>query len=116
MNKDKEPLLSAEQFYKGVLINLSTAELMKAYAKYHTEWHLNKAKEVVAEYYTCHICGGDGYTIEVEATCCMRQGNECCGIPDPIQVQRECFCDKGIIPFDKQSITNAIENYIKEKL
>ncbi len=89
MNKDKEPLLSAEQFYKGVLINLSTAELMKAYAKYHTEWHLNNLKEIVCE----------------EAN--IKQESE----------YIDCSIGYAIVSsVDKQSITNAIENYIKEKL
>ena len=43
MNKDKEPLMSA---YKFMLNNKdkNTSELMKAYAKYHTEWHKKNEK------------------------------------------------------------------------
>ena len=42
--------------------------------------------------YICENCNGDGYTIEIEAECCRRSEYECCGIPDPVQVQKQCYC------------------------
>ena len=42
--------------------------------------------------YICENCNGDGYTIEVEAECCRRSNYECCGCPDPVQVQKQCYC------------------------
>ena len=33
----------------------------------------------------CEVCKGAGYTIE--PVCCGRAGEECCGQPDPSQVQ-----------------------------
>ena len=43
--------------------------------------------------FICNNCNGDGYTIEVEAECCMQRNDYCCGIPIPIQVQRGCYCN-----------------------
>ena len=43
--------------------------------------------------YICENCNGDGYTIEVEAECCMQRNDYCCGIPNPIQVQKGCYCN-----------------------
>ena len=46
----------------------------------------------------CPICGGYGYTIEIEAECCGDfKDFGCCGVPNPIQVQAECKCDNGKI-------------------
>jgi hypothetical protein len=47
----------------------------------------------------CSLCDGNGYTIEVEAECC-RNFNDygCCGVPDPVQVQKQCYCSGGELP------------------
>jgi hypothetical protein len=46
----------------------------------------------------CSACGGYGYTIEVEAECCGNYKEYgCCGVPNPVQVQVECKCDKGYV-------------------
>lgn len=47
MNKEKEPLLSAEEFLINKINHVHTSMAMESYAKYHTEWYLNKVKEVV---------------------------------------------------------------------
>lgn len=47
---------------------------------------------------TCPDCNGYGYTIEVRATCCGNlQHGSCCGVPDPEQYQKECYCENGMI-------------------
>ena len=45
----------------------------------------------------CGGCNGDGWVIEVEPRCCGRllRGGECCGEPDPEQVQVQCPCCDG---------------------
>lgn len=58
--------------------------------------------------YICKNCDGYGYTIEVEAECCRRSNYECCGIPNPIQVQKQCYCS--II-----TIKELLQIYKKEK-
>ena len=47
----------------------------------------------------CSLCDGQGWTIEIEAECCgdYREYG-CCGVPNPVQVQVECKCDKGFVP------------------
>ena len=46
----------------------------------------------------CPVCGGYGYTIEIEAECCGNYKEyECCGIPNPVQVQVQCKCDNGYV-------------------
>ena len=42
-----EPLMSAEEWYQNIPEVLRAFRLADQYAKYHTEWHLNKVKEVV---------------------------------------------------------------------
>ena len=90
MNKDKEPLLSASEFYDAI-IDMSNIprehwqneiiDFMDNYANYKTEWHLRQCSEVVCEEAECEITKW-GYVAIV----------------------------------DKQSITNAVENYINESL
>ena len=47
----------------------------------------------------CSVCEGQGWTIEIEANCCGNYREYgCCGVPEPIQVQVECKCDKGCVP------------------
>lgn len=47
----------------------------------------------------CSVCGGYGYTIEIEAECCGNYKEYgCCGVPNPVEVQVECKCDKGFVP------------------
>ena len=87
MNKDKEPLLSFNDWFHKKTVNIKVDD----YAKYHTQWHLNKVKEVVCEeadttQKECHYTGvraGGSYFISI---------------------------------VDKQSITNAINSYIDENL
>ncbi len=62
----------------------TTYEWMEAYATYHTQWHLNKVKDVVLD--------------------------------KAVGVLHRDIENNIIILIDKQSITNAIENYIKENL
>ena len=46
----------------------------------------------------CSACGGYGYTIEIEAECCGNYKKYgCCGVPNPVQVQVECKCDRGYV-------------------
>jgi len=46
----------------------------------------------------CSACGGYGYTIEIEAECCGNYKEYgCCGVPNPVQVQVECKCDRGYV-------------------
>jgi hypothetical protein len=46
----------------------------------------------------CSACGGYGYTIEIEANCCGNYKEYgCCGVPNPVQVQVECKCDRGYV-------------------
>ena len=51
----------------------------------------------------CDNCHGDGYTIEVEAECCLDfREYGCCGVPNPVQVQVECHkCQNGIIEIEE---------------
>jgi len=57
------------------------------------------------KYVTCPYCNGDGFTIEVEAECCNcpTDRGECCNVPNPIQVQKQCCCENGKV---KQEINN----------
>jgi hypothetical protein len=56
--------------------------------------------------YICENCNGDGYTIEVEAECCRRSDYQCCGIPVPVEVQKQCYCSgntaKELLPIFKK--------------
>ncbi len=55
----------------------------------------------------CPNCDGHGYTIEIEAECCwnadyIERYGSCCGVPNPIQVQKECrLCDYGTIEVEE---------------
>ena len=52
MGNKKEPLMSAEEYYNSIKIRnkgFTTYEWMEKYANYVTEWHLNNAKEFVAD-------------------------------------------------------------------
>jgi len=47
----------------------------------------------------CSVCEGHGWTIEIEANCCGNYKDYgCCGVPEPVQVQVECKCDRGFVP------------------
>ena len=63
------------------------------------EQNINKIKneDFLEDHIICNVCGGYGYTIEIEAQCCGNEESVCCGIPTPVQVQVECRCDKGYI-------------------
>jgi len=89
MENKKEPLMSAEEWYYDQLLKqngkiLSNFEIGQQYAKYHTQWHLNNAKEFVA---------GKAIT------------NDDCN---------NWNCQG--MSVDKQSIHNAIDNYIEINL
>lgn len=50
MENKKEPLMSAEQYYHKLdAISYAPLSFAKSYAKYHTQWHLNNAKEFLAD-------------------------------------------------------------------
>ena len=76
MNKDKEPLLSFNDWFHKKTVNIKVDD----YAKYHTKWHLNNAKEFAAD---------EAYV---------------------------CFDDICNVVVDKQSITNAVDKYIEDRL
>lgn len=58
-------------------------------------------KDETANENICPHCEGYGYTIEVEAQCCGNYKEYgCCGVPEPVQVQVECKCDRGYIPLE----------------
>ncbi len=62
--------------------------------------NLNKAESPALQQgaVICSACGGYGYTIEIEAECCGNYKEYgCCGVPNPVQVQVECKCDKGYV-------------------
>jgi len=48
---------------------------------------------------TCPDCGGYGYVVDIISKCCgnANEYGSCCGIPEPEQFQRECYCDNGKI-------------------
>jgi hypothetical protein len=76
---------------------------------------LLEPKGVSAEevYIKCHNCNGDGYTIEAE--CCRKGEEQCCGIPIPIQVECEhCKNTKYIPMHDYAGQSDAVEfgNYV----
>jgi hypothetical protein len=49
----------------------------------------------------CNLCEGKGWVVKIEANCCGNYKDYgCCGIPEPIQVQVECECDRGFVPLD----------------
>ena len=49
----------------------------------------------------CSLCDGQGWVVEVEANCCgSYKDYGCCGVPEPIQVQVKCKCDRGFVPLD----------------
>jgi len=57
---------------------------------------VNDTSHIEKDSNICGNCDGFGYTIEIEAICCGNYKDYgCCGIPEPIQVQVECSCDKG---------------------
>jgi len=94
MENKKEPLMSAKEWYYDQLLKqsgkiLSNFEIGQQYANYVTQWHLNNAKEFVA----------DG--IKYNHTCNDGKG---CGIH---------YCDSLCGNIDKQSIHTAIDNYIE---
>lgn len=110
LNKPPHTLITeAELFGDG---SDKLREKMQMYVDIYKEEHLVDALEQINDDFavkfaewkqendTCEICKGDGYTIEVEAECCWNTGyieeyGGCCGIPNPIQVQKECKCNKG---------------------
>jgi len=88
MENKKEPLMSAELYYDNNNTDkTTTAELMQAYANYVTQWHLNNAKEFVAD--EVKILD---YTV------------------------LENWIDLATPSIDKQSIHTAIDNYIEDNL
>jgi hypothetical protein len=49
MENKKEPLLSAEEFLIKKINHVHKTVAMQQYANYVTQWHLNNAKEFVAD-------------------------------------------------------------------
>lgn len=87
MENEKEPLISAEEYFENLKTPLELFSFAKEYANYVTQWHLNNAKEFVADDvkildYTVYENGIDLATPSI----------------------------------DKQSIHTAIDNYIKDNL
>ena len=92
MENKKEPLMSADEWYYNQLSKqsgkmITNFEIAKSYANYVTQWHLNNAKDFVADYvkildYTVYENGIDLATPSI----------------------------------DKQSIHTAIDNYIEINL
>ena len=87
MENKKEPLMSWGEFLKLKQVNFYSEKEVTEYANYVTQWHLNNAKDFVADYvkildYTVYENGIDLATPSI----------------------------------DKQSIHTAIDNYIKINL
>lgn len=61
MNKDKEPLMSAEEWEDKNKNNYSTNyQFAQAYAKYHTEWHKEENYKDMEEYADyCLMCSAE---------------------------------------------------------
>ena len=49
MENKKEPLMSVNEFFIKVFDDNREASFTAQYANYHTKWHLNNAKEFVAD-------------------------------------------------------------------
>ena len=61
----------------------------------------DKDKELHIGGVICSLCDGQGWVVEIEANCCGNYKDYgCCGIPEPIQVQVECKCDRGFVTQD----------------
>jgi hypothetical protein len=65
--------------------------------RYITE--LEQALQLLQPDVMCSLCNDKGFTIEVEAECCRNfDGTVCCNMPDPLQVQKQCYCSGGELP------------------
>ncbi|WP_296683530.1 hypothetical protein [Flavobacterium sp.] len=94
-------------------------KFFEVYLKYYKKSNeLDKMAEVADDYaiefadwkekFVCQHCGGNGYTVEVEAECCRQRSDYCCGIPNPVQVQIGCYCNN-------LSTKEVLEIFKKEK-
>ena len=87
--------------------------VLEAMQEYLTN-HLEALRSELKESFYCQICGGQGYTIEIEAECCGNGQNECCGVPNPIQVQKQCICWQGTNKITPETIDQVINNRLNE--
>ena len=49
MQNKKEPLMSVNEYFIKVFDDNRETSFTEQYANYHTQWHLNNAKEFVAD-------------------------------------------------------------------
>ena len=49
MENKKEPLMSVNEYFIKVFDDNRETSFTEQYANYHTQWHLNNAKEFVAD-------------------------------------------------------------------
>lgn len=80
----------------------------------HTTTLIEALRERLRDMATCNYCSGNGYIVDIEAECCRNGEYECCGIPNPIQVQRQCLCNNGSIEVTPESIDQTINEFLKE--
>jgi hypothetical protein len=91
-----------------------TRQAVIAFMRVHTTTQIEALRERLKESAMCNYCGGQGYIVEVEAECCRQSDSECCGIPTPVQVQRQCLCNNGNIEVTHESIDQVINQFLKE--
>lgn len=95
MENKKEPLMSWGEFLKLKQVNFYSEKEVTEYANYVSQWHLNNAKEFVADEAKVHQHSRD-YKI---------------GTIGKIVRQKIMISE-----VHKQSIHTAIDNYIKDNL
>lgn len=72
-------------------------------------------KEYITKEFTCPECDGNGYIIDVRATCCgcMDEDGNCCMVPDPEQYQKECNCNNGVLLIEEEINMKDVVHYIE---
>lgn len=104
--------MSAEEWFRVPAKSIQTVmKDMEDYANYKVNHHLEQFAEKCKEKIICGNCGGYGYTVEVEAECCGNGSTECCGIPNPIQVQKQCSCYQGVNIILPNNIDQTLTDY-----
>ena len=104
MENKKEPLMSAEQYYHKLdAISYAPLSFAKSYAKYHTQWHLNNAKEFVANNSDISVKKKSNFGK-------YRKWQNC------TEEEVDLFSYEMKYSVDKQSIHTAIDNYIEINL
>jgi len=81
----------------------------------HTKQNIEALRSKFKQDIICKNCGGQGYTVDVEAGCCNspdEHGN-CCGFPQPIQVQKQCVCYYGHIEITPETIDKTINQFLE---